>query len=132
PVPASSRDHVSDSALGIGHIPGVAWDEVNMGVRHGLASGFANVDPYIVPPGLACSVHPLSYATEQLVYSLRLAACQIEIAGDMAARDDQCVSGRNGKRIGHRECRSVLVEDALVRHGAEWTVKLLRFGHSTP
>jgi hypothetical protein len=44
-------DYVTDAATGVGNIPGVTWDDVEMELQHGLAGGRAVVEAEVETVG---------------------------------------------------------------------------------
>jgi hypothetical protein len=97
PVDSFLWDYPANAALWIRNIAIVAWDYVDMNMRHGLASGFSVIDAHVEGVRAQFVGKMLADFSYEVPYRPLDIRGKIEDAGYMLLRDNKCVS------LGNRE-----------------------------
>jgi len=100
----------------------VTWNDVDMRVANRLPRGLADIDANIEASRILALFEAILHQAKQPEDGDHFAFCQIEKVRDVASRDDERVSGRNGERIRERQRQVVRSLDTICRQIAEHAV----------
>src|SRR5512139_729900 len=130
PVLRLVRQHPPHPAARVFLVAAVAGNQVDVQVRHGLAAGLAVVDADVVAVRLVVLVEDLLGVRQRLEQRGLLGFGGLEQGGDVAARDDDGVTQRDGKAVAVGDGELVLGEDAVGVEVAEGTRSCSGFVHA--
>ena len=87
------RDDIAHSSTGVGQVPGVAGDDVDVEVGDGLSSGGVNIDADVESIRLMPAKDLLTDSLDPFEQSGLLVPGGVEPGGDVTARNNQRVTG---------------------------------------
>ena len=102
-----------NAALRVEGVPGPPRDQVDMAMKDGLPGDLADIEPR---DGHVPQKDGPPRLVDQLVERLFLICLKIEIAGNVAPRQDQGVERRDRCVVAHRMGERVVRDDLLLWH----------------
>jgi hypothetical protein len=94
------RDHSPHTAAGVGDVPGIAGDEVDVEVGHCLPGGRTDIDADIPAVRMISFLQNLPAAAEEVEEGDTLRLRRLEEGGDMPERDDEGVARVHREGVG--------------------------------
>lgn len=115
------RDHSTHAAAGVGDIPGIARDKVDVEVGHSLPGGSADIDAYVPAVGVVLFLQEIAAAAEEVEEGGPFRIRRLEEGGDMPERDDEDVARVHREGVGPCIGEGIPQDDIAGRGVAERT-----------
>ena len=97
-------NHAANTALGVGYVALVSWDDVHVAVEDRLPRSLANIDADVVAIGVVTLVNLLHHIFLHHIHRLLFMVCQVSIGSHVTLRNNQRMTGRY--RITIVECNT--------------------------